>query len=144
MDLHGMQSSIIQRLETGLTSAKVIQNTAEPQDVVNAPNNMFDPYVVVTFGGPIEAANGRHMSNRRMNLLLSWTIITCVAPIDEDAVKIKSEVIDLLWGFSPDDASEMVMTGGTAQSSTNSALSPYRFMHTVMFQIPHNMSGVVK
>lgn len=133
--------SITDQLEAVVTNATIVDTAVALTEIENSSNGMFDPYVAVSIGGPIEAARGRHITDRRMNVLTSWVTTTIVAPRNEDSLLIKDQVIDALWGFSPYDAAPMIMTGGTAHSVTNEQAKPIKFMHTVMFQIYHNVLG---
>jgi hypothetical protein len=134
-------NSILTQLESNVTSATIVRSAMEGDELAASSSGLFPPYAVVTFGGPIETSRGRNLVNRRMNLLRSWVVVTAVAPVDSDAMKVKDEVISALWGFSPTDGGEMVMTGGTAQSVTSEQTRPHKYIHTIMFEVPHNLTS---
>lgn len=141
IDLSRMYDDIRDRLEEKVVSATIVETAAGLGELEQSVNGMFDPYVTLSFGGPIEASRGRHITDRRANILQSWVTLSIVAPVNSDALKIKDEVINALWGYSPYDAAPMIMTGGTAQSVTNEQTKPIKYIHTVMFQIQHNVLG---
>lgn len=144
MDIDEIYAEIIERLNDKVTNATIVETGVEGFGVTETSSGFFDPYVVVSIGGPIEAAKGRHITNRRYNVLKSWVIATVVAPVNSDALKIKTQVIDALWGFAPAGANGIELTGGTAQSVANEQSKPTKYMHTAMFSITHNLSGMVE
>ena len=132
---------ILARLETFVESATIVRSAMEGEELEASSGGLFPPYVVVTFGGPIESARDRHITNRRMNGLKSWVVATAVAPIDVDALRVKNQVIDALWGYIPTDAGEMILSGGTSQSTSSEQTRPHKYLHTVMFEVNHNLSA---
>ena len=132
-------AAIVARLRTGLGNVKVY-DTNVPLDVEKATlAGHFSPYAVITLGGGTRAARGRHMINSRWDIMQYWVVVTTIAPENGAAMQLKSEVIDLLFGFVPPDAGELTPEGGQAQSAANENRIPLVFQHRAMFHFYQNM-----
>lgn len=144
MNIVEIYDAVYNRLVDEVENATIVRTAVDALEIEKANYGMFNPYVSISFGGPVEAASGRHIQNRRMNLLKSWCSVTVVSPRNEDTVKIAEQVIDALWNYAPPNAAPLVMTGGMAQSVSNEQSKPAKYIHTIMFEIPHNMRTMVE
>lgn len=139
IDFTPAYDAIVERLRTGLRNVEVY-DTNVPLDVEKSTvAGHFKPYAVITLGGGIRAARGRHMSNSRWDIMQYWVVVTTVAPENNAAMVLKAEVLDLLFGFVPPDASELTPEGGQAQSAANENRVPIIYQHRAMFHFYQNM-----
>lgn len=139
IDFTPAYDAIVERLRTGLRNVDVY-DTNVPLDVHKPTvDGHFKPYAVITLGGGIRAARGRHMINSRWDIMQYWVVVTTVAPENNAAMVLKAEVLDLLFGFVPPDASELTPEGGQAQSAANENRVPIIYQHRAMFHFYQNM-----
>lgn len=97
------------------------------------------PYYVISFGGPIRAAAGRGITSVRDDVMRSYVSVYCVAP-DADAMRsIKNTAFDVLTGYIPDNASELIPEGGLAYGQGNTTIRPTRYMKFLVWTYRTNL-----
>lgn len=119
-----------------------LYETNVPLDVEREiENGQFDPFAVMSLGGPVEVKSGRVLSCPRANVMQYWVVFTTVAPDDTVARMLKFKILNALTGYEPVDASALAPRGGQAQSSANENRVPNMYQHRVMFEFYQNMES---
>lgn len=102
------------------------------------PNGIFDPYVLVTFGGSYEYPRDNGLAGPRADTQRATFTMYIVAPYDEVAQQVKDRVRESLVGFRPTDASALVIN--TGYSFTDADLNFNRYVQVVGFSYLFNLS----
>ena len=119
-----------------------VYGTNVPLDVQRAvESGYFSPYISVSFGGPVEHRPSRGICGARKSSMQYWTVATVVTPDDDTGLLLKGKLLDRLTGFTPTDGTELVPSGGQAQSAANENKVPLIYQHRVMFTFYQNMSS---
>lgn len=99
---------------------------------------LFQPYMLVQFGGSYEYARDNGLSGPRWDTQRATFTIYIVAPYDEVAQEVKDRVRNSLVGYRPHDGS--ALTINTGYSFVDADLGFNRFVQVVGFSYLFNLS----
>lgn len=101
-------------------------------------NGLFEPYVLVQFGGSYEYSRDNSLAGPRWDTQRATFTIYIVAPYDAVARQVKDRVKDLLVGFRPTDGGPLTIN--TGYSFTDADLGFNRYVQVIGFQYLYNLS----
>lgn len=97
------------------------------------------PFIAISNGGPVPAAGDRGIIGARYDgKILFWSINT-YAPDSDEALYAKWRVLDLLEGFVPENATELIAKGGMAYSRKRNEVRPALFVESIAFEARTNL-----
>lgn len=133
-----IQDDIIARLRANLP---LDVYDAEVPDTKSLPtsNTLVKPYIVVYFSEPVRAAVGRGIVSSRLDTNRAGLTVQVVAPRSVDARKYADSVKNILAGYKPPDAGELILEGGAAADNGTANASPTAFSRYVAFSFFCNL-----
>lgn len=133
-----VQDSIIVRLDTSLP-LDVYDSEVPDEKQLPLSGGLMQSYIVVYFSEPVRAATGRGIISTRRDLHRAGCTVQVVSPRSGDARMWADSVKDLLVGFIPPDASEMVLEGGAASNNGTATSKPTQYSRYIAFSFYTNM-----
>lgn len=120
-----------------------------PQDVyeTSAPDDSklkFDtngtilPYIVIEYADMYESLTSGSILSSRYDTKVSYVTISCVGPTERSSRQVAGLVRDKLTGFVPDDAGELVQSGGGI-AYAGQDIKPNRYISQLAFTFPVNI-----
>ena len=112
-----------------------------PEDgTINWKNGLFDPFVVVYFGGPIRSGTDRSLISTRYDSTVLTCTVEVYAPKAQDARSIKGKITDMLTGFRPTDCGELTIALTNQYSRASNNVRPTNYISAVGFSCVSNLS----
>lgn len=130
LNLLAVQDQITAKLDE---LAQDVYETAAPDDSklsFDASGNLL-PYIVIQYAD-MYPGNGNGITGARYNSGQSYAVVTCVSGNQRASRQVADLVRDKLTGFSPTDAGELRLAGGTIDYSNPDA-KPNRYVTEVGF-----------
>jgi hypothetical protein len=120
-----------------------------PQDVyeTSAPDDSklkFDangtilPYIVIEYADMYESLTSGSILSSRYDTKVSYVTISCIGPTERSSRQVAGLVRDKLTGFVPDDAGELVQSGGGI-AYAGQDIKPNRYISQLAFTFPVNI-----
>lgn len=135
-----IEEAIESRLDANM--AQQIFNSEAPEDAELAiVNGLFKPYLVLYFGGPVRAQGDHHIVSTRHDTTIFYCTVQVNAARYTEARDIKDRVVELLTGFRPPNAGEMILEGGMGYSrNAGSKELPTVYVRETAFTMRANLS----
>ena len=121
----------------------VAEIPADKSLVFDKQTGIMQPFVVLSFGGPIRAALDRGLVSARYDTTILYITVDAYAGRAKDAETIKGYLFENLTGFVPKDASELVPTGGMTYSRSSNSTRPTQYIAALSFECRGNLSHSV-
>lgn len=107
------------------------------------PDDEYDdydsPFVSISFGGPVPAAGDRGIIGARYDGQIIFWAVSCYGPTAEEARYAKWMVFNLLQGYEPEGASELIAKGSMAYSRKSNTVRPALFVESMAFEARTNL-----
>lgn len=105
-------------------------------------NGILVPYLMLSFGGPVQAARGRGIVGSVKNPHLMWVHAHCISEDIGVSRSIKNQVIPLLTDFTPENCGPFTMVGGYPDTITSQDSAPVRFDEALRFSFSYNLNSL--
>lgn len=133
-----IHNDIIARLRDNLP-LEVFDSEVPDEQNLPTSNGMLRSYVVIYFSEPVRAAVSRGIISTRRDLQRAGTTVQIVSPRSGDARMWADKVKNLLVGYKPPDASELVLEGGAATNNGTGSTRPTTFSRYIAFSFYTNL-----
>lgn len=135
LDLLSVQDQITAKLRE---LPQDVYETTAPDDSklrFDATGNVL-PYIVVIYSDMYESTDSNGVVGTRFDTKVSFADIMCVGPTERSARQVANVVRDRLLGFTPSNAGELRLEGGTAYATKDN--KPNRYSAEISFAFPVN------
>ena len=105
-------------------------------------NKVMLPFIVPFFGGYARALDGRGITSSRQDLGESYVSIQCVGPTERSSRQVADIVREKMTGFIPEDAGEMIPSGGSRYVTPDFSSRPAKYISEVTFRYAVNTNVV--
>jgi hypothetical protein len=137
LDLLAVQDSIATKLRE--LPQDVYETTAPDDSKLNFDaSGMILPYIVIEYADMYESTGAAGILSSRFDTKTSYVVVLCVAPTERSARQVAGLVRDKLTGYTPTDAGEMKLSGGTV-AFTAQETKPNRYTAELAFTFPVNI-----
>jgi hypothetical protein len=135
LDLLAVQDQITAKLRE---LAQDVYETTAPDDskLRFDANGMILPYIVVRYSDMYDSIDSRGVVSSRYDTKVSYADVMCIGPTDRSVRQVAGLVRDKLLGFTPSDAGELRIDGGTHYVGIDP--KPNRFEAELSFVFPVN------
>lgn len=118
--------------------AQDVYETAAPDDskLRFDSNGLLLPYIVVTYADMYDSIDSKGVLSTRYDVKVSYADVYCVGPTERSARQVAELVRDKLLGFTPTDAGELRIEGGTKYAMRESKQNC--FVSELSFSFPVN------
>ena len=143
LDTTAEEDAILGRLRANLWSGRVLDEVPDETQIERDPaTGMILPYIVLTFGTLFPFAEDRSIEGEAQQPHVLPFVAESWAATKNDARAGANGVIKLLTGWkpTPDNASEITLTGGGGGFSNYDQGRPVRFLRPVAGSCIVNMS----
>jgi len=115
-----------------------VYETSPPEDskLKFSSSGILLPYIVIEFSDMYDGAYIGGITSSKYDVKSSFIVVSCIAPTQRAARQVAGLVRDKLAGFTPVDAGELTLSGGT--SYTVSELKTNRYISELGFTFPVN------
>ena len=140
LDFRPVRDAIISQVNWYLPNVPVVNAHGEATRV----SGVLQPYVMVSMGGPIEAAKGRGILGPAHNPHYLWVHVHCVAEDVNQAQDMKAALLapGALVGFEPPQCSMLSLVGGYQDTVVSQDSSPVRFDEALRFTLTYNLGDL--
>lgn len=140
LDFRPVRDAIISQIEWSLPNVKVINAHGDAERV----GGVLVPYVMVSMGGPVEAAKGRGIIGPAYNPHYLWVHVHCISEDIDQAQNMKAALLvpGALVGFQPPECSMLSLVGGYQDTVVSQDTSPVRFDEALRFTVTYNLGDL--
>ena len=135
LDFRPLRDAITNKIETLLPNVSVINAHGEAQ---RSSDGVLVPYVMLSIGGPIEAARGRGIIGPADNPHYLWVHVHCISEDVNQAQNMKADLMGLV-GFQIPGASMLSLVGGYQDTIVSQDSSPVRFDEALRLTVTYNL-----
>lgn len=129
---------ILQRVKT-IPNITVLE--VEDDNQVELIGNEVKPYVVLTLGGPVRAAQDRGIAESARDTTIMWVTFDCVSNRPVVARNLKTRILELLTDFIPEDSGRLTVDGSMRSSRKATSVLPFRVVESIGFSFRHNLQN---